>query len=418
LAEDTREGALSVFKLRTYRNVWLASTTSNFGGQIQAVGAAWLMTSLTDSAHMVAAVWAVGVLPMMLFTVFAGAAADRFNRRTVMLIAQTCNFTFALTLAIFGFAGWITPATILIFTFLASAGGTFTNPAWQAAVRQMAPRAMWPAAISMTSIGFNLARSTGPALGGVIVATLGAFSAFAVNACTYIPLLLVLLRWKPEPVERPEGSESFLRSILVGIRYARQTRGLQSIMLRSTVFALAGSVFQALTPLMARDLIGGGARSFGLLAAAFGVGAVFGAYLCVKLRRYFSNEWLIRLSFTAGAVAALITGFNHWLWLGIVAQLCAGFSWMFAMSTQNVVTQLATPMSLTGRVMSLQNMCTFGGMVAGAWGWGFVAERFGPAIAYQAAAATLALGFCIGFFRRIPDSEGPADTGGPPVGRV
>jgi predicted MFS family arabinose efflux permease len=239
---------------------------------------------------------------------------------------------------------------------------------------------------------------------------LGAISAFAVNACTYIPLLVVLLRWKPEPVDRDEGSESFLRSILVGIRYAMGARGLQSIMIRSMAFALAGSVFQALTPLMARDLIGGGARSFGLLAASFGVGAVFGAYFCVQWRRYLNNESLIRLSFVAATASALITGFNHWLWLGMVAQILGGFSWMFAMSTQNVATQLATPMSLTGRVMSLQNMFTFGGMVIGSWGWGFVAERFGPAIAYQTAAAMLVLGFCIGFFRRMPDSDQTALT--------
>ncbi|HEV7434409.1 MAG TPA: MFS transporter, partial [Pseudorhizobium sp.] len=155
---------------QTYRNMWLASMASNLGGLIQAVGAAWMMTSLTSSENLIALVQASTALPIMMFSVISGALADSFDRRKVMLTAQFLMLTASLLLALFAWLDWLTPWMLLAFTFVIGSGTALHNPSWQASVGDVIPRTDLPAAVSLNSAGFNITRSLGPAIGGVIVA--------------------------------------------------------------------------------------------------------------------------------------------------------------------------------------------------------------------------------------------------------
>ncbi|HET9032822.1 MAG TPA: MFS transporter, partial [Dokdonella sp.] len=164
-----RPSALSPLRYPVFRNVWAASTLGNLGGLIQSVGAVWLMIAIASSADMVALVLASFNLPITLLSLVAEAVADNLDRRKVMLAAQTFMLLVSVTLAACAWSGLITPWLLLLFTFLIGCGMAFNAPAWQASVGDMVPRAELPGAVALNSMGFNLARSAGPAIGGAIV---------------------------------------------------------------------------------------------------------------------------------------------------------------------------------------------------------------------------------------------------------
>ena len=200
-----RASLLAPLQNPTFRAIWIASLASNFGGLIQAVGAAWMMTSITASADMVALVQASTTLPIMLFSLASGAIADNFNRRAgdagrAGLHARRSRSALALA----AWLGLLTPWLLLAFTFLIGCGTALNNPSWQASVGDMVPRADLPAAVALNSVGFNLTRSVGPAIGGLIVAAAGAAAAFAVNALSYLALIGVLVALAAgDPGQRP-----------------------------------------------------------------------------------------------------------------------------------------------------------------------------------------------------------------------
>jgi len=190
------------FQQPIFRAVWFATVVSNFGGLIQAVAASWLMTTIAASPDMIALVQASTTLPVMLFSLAAGAVSDNYDRRLIMLTSQIFMFATSTALAVMAWLGLVGPWLLLTFTFLIGCGIALNNPAWQSSVGDMVPRQDIPAATMLNSAGFNFARSVGPALGGVIVASAGAAVAFVLNAMSYIALIVVLARWRPERPER------------------------------------------------------------------------------------------------------------------------------------------------------------------------------------------------------------------------
>ncbi|MGH7019377.1 MAG: MFS transporter, partial [Brevundimonas sp.] len=218
-APRVRTGALTPLNHPTFRAVWITSLATNFGGLIQSVGAAWMMSSIA-SAQMVALVQASITLPIMLLSLAAGALADTVDRRKIMLAAQSFMLLVSAGLSVMTYLGLITPWVLLSFTFLIGCGVAFNGPAWQASVGDMVPREDLAGAVTLNSMGFNMARSVGPAIGGMIVAAAGAAAAFAVNAVSYIGLLIVLFRWKPDRPKQALPREGLLAAMAGGVRYA------------------------------------------------------------------------------------------------------------------------------------------------------------------------------------------------------
>ncbi|WP_220486624.1 MFS transporter [Luteimonas sp. MC1782] len=370
-----RPSALSAMRYPVFRKVWLASASSNFGGMIQSVGASWLMISIAESADMVALVQASIALPVMLFSLVAGAMADSFDRRKMMLGAQLFMLLVSVALALCTWSGLITPWLLLLFTFLIGCGAAFNAPAWQASVGDMVPRVELPGAVALNSMGFNIARSVGPALGGAIVAAAGAAAAFAVNAVSYIALIVVLARWRRPAEPRLLPRETLGVAIAAGIRYVAMSPAIRTVLVRSAVFGVGASAVMALMPLVARDLVAGGPLTYGLLLGAFGVGAIAGAMGSAHLRQRLTTESLVRCACVAFAVAAAGAAMSTWLPLTMAALLLGGAAWVLAMSTFNVTVQLSTPRWVVARALSLYQMAAFGGMATGSWLWGSVAAR-------------------------------------------
>lgn len=389
----------------TFRAVWIASLVSNFGGMIQSVGAAWMMTSISGSAEMVALVQASVTLPIMLLSLLSGAIADNYDRKAVMLSAQSFMLFVSLALAACTWAGLISPGLLLLFTFLIGCGAAFNGPAWQASVAEMVPREDVPAAVALNSMGFNIARSLGPAVGGAIVAAVGAAAAFVVNGLSYFGLVVVLARWRPARPERTLPRETVGMAMIAGLRYAMLSPAIGIVLTRALLFGAGASCVSALMPLVARDLVGGGPLTYGVLLGSFGAGAVGGALASARLRSRLSTEGLIRTSCIAFALAAAVVGNSNLLPLTMAALVVAGAAWVLALSTFNVTVQLNSPRWVVGRALSLYQMSAFGGMAAGAWTWGLVAEAHAISAATMFAAVVLLACAALGAILPLPRSN-------------
>ncbi|MGK2911984.1 MAG: MFS transporter [Sphingobium sp.] len=395
----------SAFRIPIFRAVWIASVASNFGGLIQSVGASWMMTSLTPSPSLVALVQASTTLPIMLLSLLAGAIADNLDRRVVMLASQAFMLAVSLALAICAWMGVLNPVLLLAFTFLIGCGTAFNGPSWQASVGDMVPRATLPAAVALNSMGFNIARSVGPAVGGAIVAGAGAAAAFALNAVSYIGLIGVLARWHPERLPRTLPREPIGTAMGAGVRYVAMSPNLRIVLVRAGVFGLAASAIPALMPLIARDQVAGGALTYGFLSGAFGIGAVLGALSSGRLRQMLSTEWIVRIAATAITLGAAISSVSALMPLTMFALIFAGAGWVLALSTFNVTVQMAAPRWVVGRAVALYQMAAFGGMALGSWIFGEVAEAHGVAISLAVAAALQAVSVPLGLLLKLPQVE-------------
>ncbi|WP_315925430.1 MFS transporter [Mesorhizobium sp. SP-1A] len=402
-----RVSALAPFQHGIFRAVWSANLASNFGGLIQGVGAAWLMTTIATSPYQVALVQASTTLPIMLFALVAGAIADSFDRRKIMLVAQVFMLVVSVLLTVFTWLDLMTPWTLLAFTFLIDSGTALNSPSWQASVGDMVPRRKVPAAVALNSMGFNITRSVGPAIGGIIVATAGVAAAFAANALSYIGLIVVLARWKRQEPSTGLPRESLGAAMGAGLRYVALSPNITKVLVRGAVFGFTASAVLALLPLVARDVIKGGAQTYGLMLGAFGVGAVAGALTSVRLRQMLSSENMVRCAFAGFALCALVAAVSTQAWQTALGLALGGACWVVALSHFNVTVQMSTPRWVVGRVLSIYQTATFGGMASGSWIWGIVADVHGSQVALLAAAVAMLAGGALGVVLPLPRHTAP-----------
>jgi len=394
----------SPFQTPIFRNVWIASLVSNFGSLIQSVGAAWLMTSIASSADMVALVQTAVALPILLWSLVAGALADGHDRRRLMLAAQVFMLVVSLGLALCTWIGWMSPWLLLLFTFLIGCGAAFNAPAWQASVGDMVPRSQIAHAVALNSMGFNIARSVGPAIGGIIVAAAGAAAAFVLNALSYIALLIVLARWKSPPLKHLLPREPLGVAIGAGVRYAAMSPHIRNVLLRSFLFGIGASSLLALLPIVVKVRMAGGPLTFGMMLGSFGVGAVAGALGSANLRRRFSSEGIVRSSTIVLAVTIAIVAISNLITISLLTLVAAGAAWVLALSTFNVGVQMAAPRWVVARALSLYQMFTFAGIAFGSWLWGLVTHVEGVRFALLVAGAVLFLSALLGRWRRIEET--------------
>src|ERR1700712_1413706 len=295
-----------------FRRIWLASLVSNLGLLIQGVGAAWAMTQMTSSADKVALVQTALMLPIMLISMPAGALADMYDRRLVGLGSLGVAVSGASALTAMAWFGLATPNILLTFCFVVGCGMALFGPAWQASVSEQVPAETLPSAVALNGISYNIARSFGPAIGGIVVATAGAVAAFAANAVLYLPLLVVLFLWRrtSEPSRLPR--EKLNRAIVSGVRYIANSPSIRIVLTRHLVTGLIGGSVSALMPLVARDLWHGGTQTYGIMLGAFGMGAVIGALNISEVRKRLSGEAAVRACALSmgGAIAAVAMSTN------------------------------------------------------------------------------------------------------------
>lgn len=391
---------------KVFALILLGSFLSNLGNAIQSVGAAWLLTETGQPADIVALVQTAINLPIMLLALPAGALADLFDRRWIMLFAQTGMFVTSALLAIFAFAGISTPIAIIGLTVVLACGVACFNPALAASLRNTVGRAELAAAVALSILAFNVARSFGPALGGIIVAVGGARSAFLANALSYLLVIVVLWRWRPPAQDtRSADSNRLLGAIGDGLHIGWSVREIRTVLIRAVTFTCAGAAAWALMPLVANELLAKGSTTFGILLGALGLGAVLGAASSTWMRSRLREEKIIRF-------AALIYGLSCIgvaLQPGIIAMVfllvIAGAGWVQALSNFSVAGQLWAPAEAVGRVVAMVSSLTFGGIALGSWLWGHVAEVQGVGAALMYSGCAMILVPLIGIILPMPESQ-------------
>lgn len=396
------DGIMAPLRHAVFRRIWLASLVSNLGILIQGVGAAWAMTQMTSSADKVALVQTALMLPIMLISMPAGAIADMHDRRIVTLVSLSIAFTGATTLTVLAWFNLITPNILLALCFVVGSGMALFGPAWQASVSEQVPAETLPSAVALNGISYNIARSFGPAIGGIVVATAGAVAAFAVNTLLYLPLVVVLFLWNrtSEPSRLPR--ERLNRAMVSGVRYIANSPSIRIVLARTLVTGLIGGSVSALMPLVARDLLHGGAQTYGVMLGAFGMGAVLGALNIAEVRRRLSGEAAVRacaLSM-AGAIAAVAMSTSAVL--TAIALVLAGAVWMLAVALFNIGVQLSAPRWVAGRSLAAFQASIAGGIAIGSWGWGHLTDIAGVETALLISAGLMLLSPLLGLWLRMP----------------
>lgn len=405
---------LSPLRYPAFLLIMLGSLFSNFGNAIQSVGAAWQLTSSGQSADLVALVASATNLPIMLLALPAGAWADIFNRRIVMLLAQTAMMVTSLALAGLSFSGHTSPAIIIALTALLACGVACFTPALAASIGSIVPRGELAAAVALNILFFNVARSLGPAVGGAIVAFGGAEMAFSINALCYFSVIAILWKWRPTPSSptapspppKEEPRRKLKAVIAEGFAFVSGSAPVRTIMLRAFTFTLTGSAAWALMPLVASDLLGQGSTVFGLLLGALGTGAVIGAASSTWFRARYSSEAIIRAAGIIYGLGCIGVALNPGIVTMLLLLVLSGAGWVQALSGFAVAGQLWSPRPLVGRITAMVSSVTFGGIALGSWLWGHFAEGNGVAAALIVSGIGMVILPVIGLLMPMPKHEG------------
>ncbi|HMD98673.1 MAG TPA: MFS transporter [Terriglobia bacterium] len=387
-----------------FRVLWIASVASNVGTWMHEVGASWLMTQLAPSPLMVSLIQTAEALPVFLLALAAGALADVVDRRRLLIFSQSWMLGAALGLGILTVLHLTTPQLLLAFTFLLSFGGALNGPAWQAIVPELVPRRELPAAVSLNSVGFNVARAAGPALGGLVVAAAGSGAVFLLNAVSFLGVIVVLYRWHHAPRSSVLPAERVMGAIRAGARYVAHAPSMHSVLVRVSLFMFGASALWGLVPLFARATLGRGAAGYGVLLGFFGTGAVIGGSILPRLQQELGLRRLLAGGALVFAAAlALMATWRHFP-VACVGMFAAGFAWTTELSTFNTSVQLTTPAWVRGRALAVYQLTYFAGMGACSALWGSVALRLGIPRALLVAALSLAVGLVVAV--RFPVSFG------------
>ena len=377
-APDSGGGALAPLRHRVFAVLWTATVLGNIGTWLSSVGSGWQMTSLSPSPQMVALVQAATTLPGFVLALPAGALADLLDRRWLLIGMQALLGVTALVMAALTAADLMTSWLLLALVLVGGIGFALAMPAWQSSVPEMVPRPDLRAAVALNSLGVNISRAIGPALGGLMVATLGIAAAYLANALSYVLVIGALFWWRRTAPAAEGPRETLPGAMRAGLRYALHAPPLGRALLRAALFFAFGSAHWALLPLLARQTLGGGAGLYGFMLAGIGAGAVAGALALPWLRQRLGGpEGLMLLGALGSAAAqaglALIASGGA----AIAFCILAGIAWIAVLTTLNATAQAVLPNWVRGRGLALYLTVFSGGMTFGSMGWGQVAAWLG-----------------------------------------
>lgn len=388
--------AMDPLRHPVFRILWIAQFASNVGTWMQTVGAQWLMGDLGGGPLQVALVQTATSLPIFLLVLPAGALGDILDRRRLLIASQATMFVSAALLAVLTASEAMTPLLLLSLTFAIGAGQALAIPCWRAIQPELVSRAEIPQATLLSSASFNVARAAGPAIGGLLIATVGAQANFAVNALSFLGTLGALALWKRPPDQRALGAEHFGAAIGAGARFVRSAPLLRIVLWRSTLFMLFASAVWALLPTVARGPLGLGADGYGLLYGSVGLGAVAGAFVLPRLRERVGVNVLVSGASVAFAATCLVVGLVSSTGAVAAALVLAGLAWIAVRSSLLASAQVLLPDWTRARGLAFYTLTFMGAQALGSVVWGALAGLTDIGTAFTVAAAGLLLGPLLG----------------------
>lgn len=398
-------GSFAPLRQTLFAVLWLATVIGNTGGFVRDVASSWLMTDLSPSPVAVALVQAAATLPVFLLAIPAGVLADILDRRKLLIGIQLLLASVSIGLMLLSAAGLQSVTSLVALTFLGGVGAALMGPTWQAIVPELVEKKDLKSAVALNSLGINIARAIGPALGGLVLAAMGAAFTYGVDVASYVFVVAALLWWKRPKAPQDVLSERFVGAFRAGLRYARASRELHVVLVRAFFFfALASSVW-ALLPLVARQMLGGGAGFYGVLLGAVGLGAIGGALVMPKLRARMDADGLLLLASLATAAVMAFLSFAPPQWVAVAALLVLGAGWITALTTLNGVAQAILPNWVRGRSLAVYLTVFNGAMTAGSLAWGAIATQIGVPYALLAGAVGLVVVGLVAHRIKLPKGE-------------
>ncbi|MBA2458041.1 MAG: MFS transporter [Gemmatimonadales bacterium] len=392
----------SALRSRNYRVFLSGQLVSLIGTWMQTVAQSWLVYRLTGSAVLLGTVGFASQIPIFLLSPLGGMVADRWERRRVLLVTQSCMMVLALALAMLTLTGRIEVWHVLAFAALLGTANGFDIPARQSFIVELVERRDLLNAIALNSSMFNGARVVGPAVAGIIVATVGEGWCFFANAVSYVAVLasLLALRLPRESRERPPASP--LAEIAEGWRFVANTAPIRAILLLLGVVSLTGMPYAVLMPVMAEDVLHAGARGLGILMGATGTGALIGALALARRNSLRGLGRLVALGALSFGVFLILFSLSRQFWLSVALLLPMGLSMLFQMASSNTLVQSMVPDRLRGRVMSVYSMTFMGMAPIGALLAGVAAGSLGAPVTIAAGGAVSIVAALL-FWRRLPE---------------
>ncbi|MBK6864288.1 MAG: MFS transporter [Ideonella sp.] len=389
----TSSSALAPLAHPVFRMLWSAWLIANTCMWMNEVAAAWLMTSLTTSPVMVALVQTASTLPVFMLGLPSGALADILDRRRYLMFTQFWVAGVAVLISITVASGTMSARMLLLLTFANGIGLAMRMPVFAAIVPGLVPRTQLAPAIALNGVAMNASRIIGPIIAGALIASAGSVYVFALNAVLSVVAGFVILRWKHEPTPSALPGERFLGAIRVGVQFVRQSSRMHTVLLRVALFFLQSIAVLALLPLVARALPGGDARSYTLLLACLGVGAIGAALLLPRLRQRMEFDRVVRDGTLLQSAATAVVAFAPNVAVAAAGMIVAGAAWLAVANTLSVSAQLSLPDWVRARGMSIYQMALMGSSAAGAALWGQVASLtdLRASLVLAAASGTLAL---------------------------
>ena len=373
---DPGTSALAPLALPVFRMLWFTWLAANISMWMNDVAAAWLMTSLTTSPVLVALVQTASTLPVFLLGLPSGALADILDRKKFFLFTQLWVAVVALALCATVLSGWMSPMLLLAMTFANGIGLALRWPVFSAIVPELVPRHQLPAALALNGVSMNASRIVGPLVAGALIASLGSAYVFMLNAALATVAAVIISRWKRTPTPQPLGREKLLSAIRVGMQFMGQSAHLQGVLVRICLFFFHSTALIALLPLVARGLPGGDARTFTLLLACMGAGAIVAALNMQRLRRYWSRDGLVFRGAALQSLSMVVVAFAPHTTVAALAMVVAGMAWITTANTLSVSAQFALPDWVRARGMSMYQMAIMGASASGAAIWGQVASHY------------------------------------------
>lgn len=406
-ARTSTSGSFAPLRQPVFAVLWAATVLGNTGSFMRDVASSWLMTDLSAAPAAVALVQAAGTLPIFLLAIPAGVLSDILDRRKFLIAIQLLLASVSISLMTLSYFGMLSVSALIGLTFLGGIGAALMGPTWQAIVPELVPREDVKGAVALNSLGINIARSIGPAAGGLLLAAFGAAVTYGADVASYILVIAALIWWPRAKNADDALSENFLGAFRAGLRYTRASKPLHVVLLRAAIFFAFASAVWALLPLVARQLLGGDASFYGLLLGSVGAGAIGGALVMPKLRERFDSDALLLGSAIITALVMGALSFAPPQWLAIIILLFLGASWITALTTLNGAAQAVLPNWVRGRGLAVYLTVFNGAMTAGSLGWGAVGEAVGvPATLLIGAAGLLVAGFIM---HRVKLPAGDAD---------
>src|ERR1700732_4174754 len=396
-------------RIRLFRNLLIADFVSDVGAFMQAVGAAWLMTSLSSSPLQIALIQAASALPFFLLALPAGSIGDIVDRRKLILGTEFWMLTIAIILVIAPFAPLITPWLLLLLTFALSIGDAVESPTWSAIFPELVPKEELAPALTLNGIEFNLARAVGPALGGVVIAVAGVSTAFLLNVVSFLGVIVVISRWKRHVPKSNLPVESFTGATAAAIRYVRYSPGIGRLLLRSACVIFFSSAFWALLPAVAKN-VSHSSLGYRLLLGFFGTGAVLGAVVLQRLRKIYSVEDVVAVRTAVFACVLAATALVPQLWILCFFSFFGGAGWTIFMSVFNTLIQRLAPDWVRARVLAVYLFVFQGSMAVGSVLWGASGERASLEKALLASAVGIAACLLLRLDFSLPEPTATLDV--------